>query len=136
MLESGYYPPGAEFDPHAPYNEVEIPERKFDATISSSLSKSTTIESKDYIIEEDPDGSYIDTSEIRWLEEYKEAHLTPLELIEKFKETLEKKLKVLEQYNGCPNNANFNFRSEINKTKYLIEECKGWVEDECEVIGD
>ena len=135
MYNNYDYPWGAD-GPDAPWNQVEMPEREFDATISSSLSKSTTIESKDYLIDEDPDGCYLDTSEIRWFEEYKEAHLTPLELIEKFKETLEKKLKVLEQYNGCPNSANFNFKSEITKTKYLIEECKGWVEDELEVVGE
>ena len=26
MRESGYYPPGAEFDPNAPYNQVDPPE--------------------------------------------------------------------------------------------------------------
>ena len=78
MSESGYYPIGAEFDPSAPWNQVEIPEREFDVTISSSLSKSTTIESKDYLIDEDPDGSYIDTSDIAWTKEYQEQHYTPL----------------------------------------------------------
>ena len=124
MLESGDYPMGAEFDPHAPYNEVEIPEREFDATVSSSLSKSTTVESKDYLIDEDPDGSYIDTSEIRWFEEYSEQHYTPIQLIEMYKKELEEKKKFLSN------------PYQIKQIEKIIAECEGWVEDECEVVGD
>ena len=124
MLESGWYAPGTEFDPRAPWNEVEIPEREFDATISSSLSKSTTIESKNYIIEEDPDGSYIDTSEIRWLEEYSEQHYTPIQLIEMYKKELEEKKKFLSN------------PYQIKQIEKIIAECEGWVEDEIEVFED
>ena len=28
MIESGYYPPGSEFDPNAPNNEKELPEKR------------------------------------------------------------------------------------------------------------
>lgn len=122
MLESGYYPPGAEFDPHAPYNEVEIPEREFDATISSSLSKSTTIESKDYLIDEDPDGSYIDTSDIAWTKEYQEQHYTPLGLINEFKTFLEEQKEKETD------------KSKIHKIEWLIKECSDWNEDELEVV--
>ena len=34
MIESGYYPPGAEFDPNAPYNEKELPEKEIELSLS------------------------------------------------------------------------------------------------------
>ena len=35
MKESGYYPAGAEFDPRAPWNEVELPPKDVEVTISA-----------------------------------------------------------------------------------------------------
>ena len=40
MTESGYYPPGAEHDPNAPWNQEELPEREIEVTVSVTLSKS------------------------------------------------------------------------------------------------
>lgn len=39
MRESGYYPPGAEFDPNAPWNQVDPPEVTYDATATVVLRK-------------------------------------------------------------------------------------------------
>ena len=123
MYNNYDYPWGAD-GPNAPWNQVEIPEREFDATISSSLSKSTTIESKDYIIEEDPEYSYIDTSDIAWTKEYQEQHYTPLELINEFKTFLEEQKEKETD------------KSKIHKIEWLIKECSGWNEDELEVVED
>ena len=43
MIESGYYPIGAEFDPKAPYNEEIIPDKEIEVTISVTLSKTVKI---------------------------------------------------------------------------------------------
>ena len=62
MIESGYYPIGAEFDPKAPYNEEIIPDKEIEVTISVTLSKTVKITVNDYIIDEEgcPDFSECD----------------------------------------------------------------------------
>ena len=55
MIESGYYPPGAEHDPNAPWNQVDPEPRKIEVTVSITLSKTVEVEVTDYIAEEDSD---------------------------------------------------------------------------------
>ena len=50
MIESGYYPPGAEFDPNAPWNQKELPEKEIEVTISITLSKTVKIKVSDYTV--------------------------------------------------------------------------------------
>lgn len=61
MIESGYYPPGAEFDPRAPWNQVDLPEKEIEVTISVTLSKTVKVSVNDYTVEEDTDedGRYL-----------------------------------------------------------------------------
>lgn len=73
MKESGYYPPGAEFDPRAPYNQVAPKPIKLDVVVSVTLSKTFTIDVDDYTVEyegADEDGNY--TQEI----DYSDCNLT------------------------------------------------------------
>ena len=134
------YPPGAEFDPNAPWNEVEVPEKDFDVTCSQSLSKTVTVCTNNYIpgasgcdYEPDGEGGYStigwheddDTSDTDWAQEYHENdYHTPAQLLELFKNILVRDLE-----NGNP------FRSE-KYTKQLIEECEGWTEDETDFERD
>ena len=53
MKESGYYPAGAEFDPRAPWNEVELPPKDVEVTISAIVSKTIKVPIRDYIIDEE-----------------------------------------------------------------------------------
>ena len=53
MKESGYYPAGAEFDPRAPWNEVELPPKDVEVTISAIVSKTMKVPVRDYIIDEE-----------------------------------------------------------------------------------
>ena len=55
MSESGYYPAGAEYDPRAPWNQVEPKPKKVEVTVSITLSKTVEVEVTDYIAEEDID---------------------------------------------------------------------------------
>lgn len=55
MIESGYYPAGAEYDPKAPWNQVEPEPRKIEVTVSITLSKTVEVEVTDYIAEDDSD---------------------------------------------------------------------------------
>lgn len=128
MIESGYYPPGAEFDPRAPWNDPGPPEKRaFEVCISQTLSKNTTVTTNDYSVEVDcdEDGYYesIDTSETNWKNAYKEERMTPLELIEELKGFIERTL---------PDPV--VFPREYKKAKYLISECEGWVEDDLEIM--
>lgn len=118
----GGYPPGAEHDPRAPYNQEEPPERDFDVTVCQSLSKQTTVTSQSYYIERDEEcPDVIKTIDVNWEKEYSNQHFTPLELIEEFKKCLENETII---------GMNHRYKQR------LIEECSNWVEDETEVIEE
>ena len=55
MSESGYYPAGAEYDPKAPWNQVDPEPREIEVTVSITLSKTVEVEVTDYTAEEDYD---------------------------------------------------------------------------------
>lgn len=130
MTESGYYPPGAEFDPDAPWNQNDPEEKEFEVTVSQTLSKSTTVTTSDYIpggyfpeTEWDIEGYHTitcheldDTSDTDWKKAYNNEHYTPLGLIQEFKEMLEKNTPIPE-----------------TRRKHLIDECMNWIEDDLEV---
>ena len=70
-MGNGYYPPGTEFDSTAPWNESPPEMRAFDVCISQTLSRNTTVSTKDYSISLDCDdeGVYyenVDTSNTDW----------------------------------------------------------------------
>ena len=146
MIESGYYPAGAEFDPSAPWNEPVIPEKEFEVTCSQSLSKNVIVYTDNYIpgasgvdYESDDEGGYTavgwhdsdDTSDTNWDKEYKNDHYTPLELINKFKEYLMKQWDILKDAEEANDARTKQKKREI---KHLIEECEGWTEDETEYV--
>lgn len=142
MRESGWYPPGAEFDPNAPYNEPVIPEKEFEITCCQTLSKTTNVYTDNYIPGccgcdyEDGvatgwhDGD--DTSDTNWADEYHDNdHYTPIQLIGLFKESLKSQL---ESWEGMDETS--AGKAQIRKIEYLIEECEGWTEDETEYIKE
>ena len=43
MRESGYYAPGTEFLPDAPWNRIDPPEKEYDCSATVVLNKDTTI---------------------------------------------------------------------------------------------
>ena len=53
MKESGYYPAGAEFDPRAPWNEVELSPKEVEVTISAIVSKTMKVPVRDYTRDEE-----------------------------------------------------------------------------------
>lgn len=69
MVESGYYPAGAEYDSKAPWNKKKSTEKEIEVCISVTLSKTVKVKVDDYIITDsgiDEDGNYyedIDYSE-------------------------------------------------------------------------
>ena len=79
MKESGYYPAGAEFDPRAPWNEVELPPKDVEVTVSVTLSKTVKITVNDYTIDEE---GYCDFSECDLHKAVKEQIKLPQQLCE------------------------------------------------------
>lgn len=114
----GNYPPGAANDPYAPYNEVELPEKLFDVTLSCSLSKDTSVYSNDY----DPYGNNGAGELENPLEAYKRYNHTIPELLGILKKLSQEKLKDKE-------NEDYP-ASYTHKWKGIIEECNGWIVDE------
>ena len=151
MLESGYFPAGAEFDPSAPYNQSDPEEKDFKVTCSQSLSKTVTVTTGNYIpgasgVDYDSDdegGTYAipyqdppDTSDTNWQEEFSNNdYHTPLELISILKTYVEQDLKGWEQSPEDPNHK-YKRMMEIRRLKNLLENCKNWTEDDLEFIEE
>lgn len=136
MIESGYYAPGTEFDPDAPWNQVENPEEEFNVTIVETLSKNVTIFTSNYNLEVDYDeeGCYrnCDTSDTPWKDEYKTQGCTAIETIIAVKAYLEEvRLKDLMDITCCRPLAESE-RKELRVVKDLIEQCSGWKQEEIE----
>lgn len=138
------YPDGlSDYSVGAPWNEPDVPEKDFEITCSQSLSRTATVCTNNYIpgasgvdYEPDDEGGYCacgwhdpdDTSDTDWSKEYDECgYYTPLQLIQMFKEELEK------QFNEC-NEATSEGKTEARRLKHLIEECDCWSDDETEYI--
>lgn len=127
MRESGYFPPGAEFDPSAPYNEPIVPDREFDVVCSQTLSKSMTVTTNNYQPEfDEEDGrTYANTEDTDWFEAFESTgHYTPLQLIQLFGQ-------ILESFFKC----GIVFKTP-KYTQDLINECKGWQDDDTEIMED
>lgn len=124
----------------APWNDPVIPDKEFDVTCSQTLSKTVSVLTNNYVpgasgvdYEPDDEGGYYasgwhdpdDTSDTNWADEYHDNdHLTPLQLIELFKQYLENDLNRM----GEVKNEKW--------IKHLIEECSNWTEDETEYVED
>lgn len=137
MIESGYYPPGAEFDPNAPYNQSDPEPVKVDVCISQTLHKSTTISTTDYVAEEwedyerDDDGEFITTREVSYnfsdsdlLSAYKNDNWTIPELLDELKDYIKRDLE-----NDCS-------KSKKAWLERMMKACEDWELDEEEVIEE
>lgn len=116
-MESGYYPPGAEHDKRAPYNEPVIPERDFDVDVEFVMRKKSTITTNDYVLEyDDEDGrEYANTENTDWESAYDASgHYTIPELLEVLKGYVQKEIEI---YKG--------YRKEKD-LQQILDSCEGW----------
>ena len=124
-MESGYYPPGAEFDPNAPWNQVDLPEREIEVTISVTLSKTVKVMVDDYEIDmdADDDGRYLsyDFSNCDLNKAVEDQVVLPQNLAEFTERMFGYDLGLKEA--GIP-----------RYLKEAIKDCKGWYIDDMEVI--
>ena len=136
MIESGYYPPGVEFDPNAPWNQSDPEPVEVEVTISQSLSRSTTITVTDYTAEEwedvecDEDGYMsrtggvdYDFSDSDLKGSYEEQEYTIPELLDYLKAYLIADIAECSEENG-----------KKKKLQHILACCEGWKIDETEVV--
>ena len=147
MFESGYYPPGIEHDPNAPWNQSDPDPVDVDCYVSCSISKDVTISTTDYIAKEwedwdrDDEGGYVhsggvdyDFSDCNFSEAYHQDHYGILELLEQLKVFLEGAIKDLEQLSPeASKEEQATKRANLRIYKQMLEDCKGWTLDEEEV---
>ena len=113
MRESGWYPPGAEFDPNAPYNQQEPEEREYNIEACFDLRRTDAVLTADY----DGDGNLNDPRQ-----EWTSIHMTPLELIAECK-----KLAVF-AYELSSNGYLDGGEKQMDHLRHVIAECEGWEE--------
>lgn len=125
MMECGGYPPGAQYDPNAPFNQVDLPEREIEVTISVTLSKTVKVMVDDYVVEEDAD------EDRRYLSyDYSDCDL---------QRAVEEQVVLpqnLAEYTENMFNHDLNLKA-VGMPRYLkdaIADCKDWCVDDFEVI--
>lgn len=117
MIESGYYPPGAEHDPNAPWNQKELPEKEIEVTVSVTLSKTVKIKVSDYTITDfgkDEDGEYFEDID------YSDCDLK----------------KAVEEQIILPHKAYKTIMANTERSKKAYEDLKGWDVDDYEIVLD
>lgn len=136
MIESGYYPPGAQFDSNAPYNQRDPEPVEVDVCISQTLHKSTTISTTDYVAEEwedceRDDGGFVTTGGVSYdfsnsdlLSAYKNDNWTIPELLNELKDYIKRDLD-----NDCS-------KSKKARLERMMKACEDWELDEEEVIEE
>ena len=118
MIESGYYPPGAEFDSNAPYNEKELPEKEIEVIVSITLSKTVKIKVSDYTVysNEDDNGNHFEEVD------YSNCNL---------KEAVEKQVYLPQEAGQLISDFAIN---PVSKNIAIVEDLSNWNVDEMEVI--
>lgn len=145
------YPPMSQSQwDSAPFNEIVVPEKKFDITCCQTLSRTAVVTTNNYIpgaegcdYEPNGEGGYCsfgwqdpdDTFGTDWSKEYESnGYKTPLQLIQMLQEYLEKDLREI-QKDMLPNDRSFK-ATKVRMLKGLIEECECWTEDETDFEQD
>lgn len=128
LRSNSNYPPMSQSQwDAAPFNEEVIPDREFDVICSQTLSKSMTVTTNNYQPEfDEEDGrTYANTEDTDWSEAFANSGgYTPLELIQLFGQ-------ILESFFKC----GIVFKTP-KYTQDLINECKGWQNDDTEIMEE
>lgn len=109
MNTTGNYPMGADNDPRAPWNEVELPEIERECEAYFEVRKNMYIATRNYVSYGFDDE---DTSDVDWRSEYGERLHDPAELIEALAE-------VVRRYADVP-------QREQERVRRLLKEASGW----------
>lgn len=122
----GDYPPGAEHDPNAPYNQKEQEPIDIDVCVSCTLSKSTTI------------GGNPEVDDLKDI--YEQQEYTIPELLDEFTKILKKEITeikaTIKLLDDNMSNAKKALEHNISHYNSLLYSLKGWTVDELEVIKE
>lgn len=122
----GDYPPGAEHDPNAPYNQKEQEPIDINVCVSCTLSKSTTIEGNPEVD---------DLKDI-----YEQQDYTIPELLDEFIKILKKEIAeinaTIKLLDDNMSNAKKALESSVSHYNNMLKSIKGWTVDELEVIKE
>lgn len=136
MFESGYYPPGAEFDCSAPYNEVEVPERDFDVEVVETLTRTVSVTTQKYVPEfDEEDGhTYANTDDTDWQEVYTDNYMPLAKLMEEMKKETEAFVNDIEQQlKVCKQEDRFRLTQRRRRLKELVANMEGWEQSEIKI---
>lgn len=126
-MESGYYPPGTEYSPNAPWNQVDLPDEEIEVTVSVSLSKTVKVKVNDYkvnyIENEDVKCTSCDFSECNLHKAVEEQIVLPQNLAEFTSRMFEHDLNL--KAAGMP-----------RYLKEAVKDCSDWHVDELEIIKE
>lgn len=138
MFENGYYPPGAEHDPNAPYNQSDPNPVDVDCYVSCSLSKNVTLYTSDYLIVEDSEDKrnfQYDYSNCNFNYEYHRRHYDIIELLEQLEVFLKGAIEDLEI--PCELDSKEEkavIKATLHTYKQMLRDCQGWTLDEEEIV--
>ncbi len=138
MHESGYYPPGAEFDPRAPWNEETQPERAFDVEVEVTLRRDAEVLTTCYeeLWERDDDGravSEVTVARDELERAYVESTHSITDLLAELKGYIERELDALRRSEereprGLPSpRANSARRLKLRR---MLDDLAGWTVDD------
>lgn len=122
MIESGYFPSGAEHDTSAPYNEKKQPPITETCLIRQVLTKEVEVETTDYNICKGEDGcADYEMGEVEWECEYSKQHMTIEELLHELKTYIEHDISLSQT------------GRQKYRLKWMLNELKGWEREEMTV---
>ena len=82
MKESGYYAPGTEFDPRAPWNQVDPPEREFDCEAIVNLSRTATVTTQSLYLDDEVGCWVFDKENADLRQDYRNCYASIPELMD------------------------------------------------------
>lgn len=119
MRESGYYPPGAEFDPNAPYNQHDPDPVPVIANVTVTLTNDVRVFTEDYCCDEDEHG---ELKNVHLNCSYKDVEKLIADQHKSIPELLRELAKYIngELADGCTS------RSRKQELESMLDDCKGW----------
>lgn len=158
MRESGYYPPGAEFDPNAPYNQCDPPEIELSVKVTEVMVKdSVLITNNAWYVDDEEGGHYLEDTNLEPCKEWSEQEdILPITLQKAKEEITNLRIEAQEQQKkleahygvrhgvipGCRADDTFMMKmrkhlwdamERVRKLKALEEALDGWEQEEIEV---
>lgn len=129
-MDNGGFPPGAQYDSNAPYNEDINKPIRVDACVSVCLSKNFSTTTMSYEKTEDGDVDYQSIPEGAVYC----SQFTIEEILNHYKAEIESKLKVYEVMVTKKGWKEFKYKEEYTFLRVMLRSIEGWTLDSQEII--